>query len=177
LSIVESARPFTATFQDAGREKTRVARDLQHCTGQMPPEGLLTRPREGDKDTSVAIMINLPESFGGKEARKLVRELKSKITKGPLFVILDLSRVKRMDSAGLDGLLVCMREIARHDGVIQLAAISPEAATLLELTRIDRLLQKFPSLPAQAPNFTVAAAAIATEGKLDGAVQLQPLAA
>ncbi len=30
-------------------------------------------------DTSFAIMINLPESLGAKEARKLVRELKTKI--------------------------------------------------------------------------------------------------
>ena len=86
-------------------------------------------------DTSFAIMINLPESLGAKEARKLVRELKTKIKMEPSYVILDLSRVKEMDSVGLDGLLVCTQEIARHDCAIQLRAISPEAATFLELAR------------------------------------------
>jgi len=128
-------------------------------------------------DTSFAIMINLPECLGSKEAKKMVRELKNEITKEPPYVILDLSQVKQMDSAGLHGLLVCMQEIARHDCAIQLRAISPEAATLLELARMDRLLQKFPSSPAQAPSFTVAAAPITEEMKPEAAVLLQPLAA
>jgi anti-anti-sigma regulatory factor len=106
---------------------------------------------KGDMDTSFAIMINLPESLSSNEAKKMVRELKTEITKEPPCVILDLSRAKKMDSAGLHGLLICMQEIARYDCAIQLRAISPEAATLLELARMNRLLQKFASLPAQAP--------------------------
>jgi anti-anti-sigma regulatory factor len=51
--------------------------------------------------TSFAIMINLPESLGSKEAKKMVRELKTEIKKEPPCVILDLSRVKTMDCAGL----------------------------------------------------------------------------
>ena len=70
-----------------------------------------------------------------------------------------------MDSAGLHGLLVCMQEIARYDCAIQLRAISPEADTLLELARMDRLLQKLPSLPAQAPSFTIAPALIAEQNR------------
>jgi len=70
---------------------------------------------KGDMDTSFAIMINLPESLGLKEAKKMVRELKTRIAKGPPCVILDLTRVKEMDSAGLHGLLVCMQEIDRYD--------------------------------------------------------------
>ncbi len=128
-------------------------------------------------DTSFAIMINLPESLSSNEAKKMVRELKTEITKEPPCVILDLSRVKKMDSAGLHGLLICMQEIARYDCAIQLRAISPEAATLLELARMNRLLQKFPSLPAQAPSFTVAAAAIAEEVKSEVAVRLQAVGA
>ncbi len=126
---------------------------------------------------SFAIMINLPESVGSKEAKKLVRELKMQITKEPPLVIVDLSRVKQMDCAGLDALLVCMQEIAKHDGAIQLRAISPEAATLLELARMGRLLQKFPSLPAQAPGFIIAPASVAEEVKPERVVQLQPAAA
>jgi anti-anti-sigma regulatory factor len=127
--------------------------------------------------TSFGIVINLPESLGSKEAKKMVRELKTQITKEPPCVILDLSRVKQMDSAGLCGLLVCMQEIARYDCAVQLRAISPEAATLLGLVRMDRLSQKFPPLPALAPSFTVVAVPIAEEVKSEGAVHLQPVAA
>jgi anti-anti-sigma regulatory factor len=150
---------------------------LHHSTRQMPCEGLLTGPQEGDMDTSFAILINLPESLGSKEAKKMVRELKTQITKEPPCVILDLYRVKQMDSAGLHGLLVCMQEIARYDCAVQLRAISPEAATLLELVRMDRLLQKFPPLPAQAPSFIVVAVPIAEEVTSERVVQLQQVAA
>ena len=92
----------------------------------------------------------------------------------PSYVILDLSRVKEMDSVGLDGLLVCTQEIARHDCAIQLRAISPEAATFLELARMDRLLQKFASLPGQA---AIAGVAIAEAVTPEEALQLQPVAA
>ena len=128
-------------------------------------------------NTSFAILIDLPESLGSKEGKKLVHELKMQITGESPLVIVDLSRVKKMDCAGLDGLLVCMQEIAKHDGVIQVRAISPEAATLLELVRMDRLLQNFASLPAQAAAFAGGAASIAESVKPDGAVQLRPVAA
>ena len=127
--------------------------------------------------TSFGIMVILPESLDSKEAKKMVRELKAEIKKEPSCVILDLSRVKTMDCAGLHGLLVWMQEIARYDCAIQLRAISPEAATLLELARMDRLFQNFPSLPAQAPGFTIAPASVAEEVKPERVVQLQPVAA
>ena len=98
------------------------------------------------------------------------------ITDEPPLVIVDLSRVTKMDCAGLDGLLVCMQEIAKHDGAIQVRAISPEAATLLEIVRMDRLLDKFASLPAQAPGFAVVPVATA-EGVTPEAVQLRLVAA
>ena len=128
-------------------------------------------------NTSFAILIDLPESLGSKEGKKLVHELKMQITGESPLVMVDLSRVKKMDCAGLDGLLVCMQEIAKHDGVIQVRAISPEAATLLELVRMDRLLQNFASLPAQAAAFAGGAASIAESVKPEGAVQLRPVAA
>jgi len=171
----EPAGPFAAAFQDAERGKTGAG--WLTCTiapAKCLCEGLLKGPTEGDMDTSFAIMINLPESLGAKEARKLVRELKTKIKMEPSYVILDLSRVKEMDSVGLDGLLVCIQEIARHDCAIQLRAISPEAATFLELARMDRLLQKFASLPGQA---AIAGVAIAEAVIPEEALQLQPVAA
>jgi anti-anti-sigma factor len=132
---------------------------------------------KADMVTSFAIVINLPESFGSKEAKKMVRELKTEIKKEPPRVILDLSRVRTMDCAGLHGLLTCMQEIARYDCALQLRAVSPEAATLLELARMGHLFHKFPSLPAQAPGFTIAPASVAEEVKSEIMVQLQPVTA
>ena len=154
----------------------RWARDWRHRTDHTPSAGLLTTKREGDVNHSFAIFVKLPESLGSKEAKKLMRELKLQITGEPPLVMMDLSRVTSMDCAGLDRLLLCMREIAKHDGAIQVRAISPEAATFLELFRMDRLLQRFATLPPQVLGFTVAAVATA-KGTPSAAVQSQLVAA
>lgn len=104
------------------------------------------------------IVIKLPEFFGARGARKLRRELNSKLTGANLQVVFDLSRVKNIDLKGLEALLSSMEEIAKQDGGLEFAGVSAEAATLLELTRMDKLFQKF-------PNFRVALspAAVAAE--------------
>jgi anti-anti-sigma factor len=102
------------------------------------------------------IVVKLPEVFGARAARKLRRELKKKIKTSDPQLIVDLSRVKRIDLDGLEALLSCMEEIARQDGALQFSGISAEAATFLELTRMDRLFQKFPAFAAEAPAFALA---------------------
>lgn len=121
-------------------------------------------------DRPAAVLINLPESFSSKEARQLGRELKSKITDSSPCVILDLSRVRQMDLRGLEALLACMEKVARQDGSIQMRAVSPEASTLLELTRMDQVLQKFPSFSAEAPAFELMPEPVAAEASSEASV-------
>jgi len=111
-------------------------------------------------DMSSAVVVKMPEALDAKSARKLGRQLKSRIAGDAPFVVLDLSRVKHIDLPGLEGLLLCMEEVARHDGSLQLSGASPEAATLLELTRINQLVQKFPGFTIEAPQFEVAPEAV-----------------
>ena len=136
-------------------------------------------PKEGEMEIPSTIMVKLPEVFGKKESRKLRRELKQQIASNRPCVVVDLSRVKRIDLAGLEGLLNCLQEIAKQDGALQIGGISPEAATMLELTRMERLLQKFPAFPAEMPSFALAAEPVA-ETEVSGAprtAQPQPVAA
>jgi anti-anti-sigma factor len=110
---------------------------------------ILMDPEEGDMDIPSAIMIKLPEVFGAKEARELRRQLKSKLATERPYVVVDLSRVKKIDLTGLEGLLRCMEEIAKQDGSVELGGISPEASAMLELTRMNQLFQKFPAPQAE----------------------------
>ena len=52
-----------------------------------------------------------------------------------------MSQVRHIDAAGIDVLLQCMREAVKHDGDLKLAALSPQAAVVLELTRTGRLFE------------------------------------
>ena len=126
-------------------------------------------------ESQSAIMIKLPEAFGGKEARRLGRELRNRISNAPRIVV-DFSRVREMDLAGLEGLLDCMQTVAKNDGALQLGELSPEAAVFLELTRMDQLFNKFPVFDASA-SFTSELASESDDVATDKVVQAQPLAA
>jgi anti-anti-sigma regulatory factor len=126
-------------------------------------------------ETQSAIMIKLPEAFGGKEARRLGRELKNRMSNQPRIVV-DFSRVREMDLAGLEGLLDCMETVAKNDGALQLGEMSPEAAVFLELTRMDQLFNKFPVFDASA-SFTSELAGESEDVAADKVVQAQPVAA
>src|SRR5437763_15857376 len=102
-------------------------------------------------ETLSTIVVRLPEVFGAKAARKLGRELKSKVTGANPHVIVDRSRVKKIDVKGLEALLACMEEVAKQDGSLQFGGICPDAAPLLELTRMERPLQEFPGVAAHVP--------------------------
>ena len=128
-------------------------------------------------DSPSAIMVRVPEVFGRKEARKLERELRNKIGNDVPCVIVDLSRVKKIDLAGVEGLLSCMEQIARTDGSVQLGGISPEAATILELTRMNTLINKFPAFPAEAPSFALTPETVAEEAPAKTTSQPQTVAA
>ncbi|HXU14584.1 MAG TPA: STAS domain-containing protein [Terriglobales bacterium] len=121
---------------------------------------------------SSAVVVKMPEALDSKSARRLRRELKSKINGDTPLVVLDLSRVKHLDIPGLEGLLSCMEEVARHDGRLQLSGISPEAATLLELTRVNQLMQKFPGFAIVAPQFKVAPETVPEEVPAESPAQL-----
>lgn len=125
-----------------------------------------------------AIMIKLPETFGVKEARRLGQELKNRMLNDTPSVLVDLSRVRKIDLAGLEGLLDCMDMVARNDGALQVGEISAEAATILELTRMDRLFQKFPAFDGSSPAVAEEELVLESEEPVaEKIVQAQPVAA
>jgi anti-anti-sigma regulatory factor len=58
-----------------------------------------------------------------------------------------------------------MEEVAKHDGALQLGGVSPEAAAMLELTRMDRLFQQFPSFESETIAVTPVPVTEETEGR------------
>jgi anti-anti-sigma factor len=123
-----------------------------------------------------AIVVKLPETFNATGARRLKRELKNKMSNGAPRVVIDLSKVKNIDLSGLEALLNCMDEVARHDGALQLGEMSAEAATVLELTRMDRLFHKFPGFSLDAPTVTLSPELAPEQVPAESPVQLPVVA-
>jgi hypothetical protein len=65
-----------------------------------------------------------------------------------------MSQVRHIDAAGVDVLLQCMRAAVKHDGDLKLAALSPQSAVVLELTRTGRLFEIYDNSTAAVKSFS-----------------------
>jgi anti-sigma B factor antagonist len=89
------------------------------------------------------VVKRMPEKLNFREARIFFREVQPILTSDRPQVVFDLSQVKLLDSSGVDMLLQCMAEIMKRDGDLKLAAMSPQSAVVLEMTRADRLFEMY----------------------------------
>lgn len=70
-------------------------------------------------------------------------------------VVLDFRAVTHLDSAGVEALVHCLSAIVRRDGDLKLAALSLQAATILEVSRIGRLFEVFSTVEEAVRSFDV----------------------
>lgn len=90
-----------------------------------------------------------------REARDFAFRIKPELRENQPCVVVDMSEVQQIDAAALEMLLRCMLQVARRDGTVRLAGLSPQAATVLELTRMDRIFAMFPETAETQPCFEV----------------------
>ncbi len=99
------------------------------------------------------MIVKLPGSFTLHDMAGVSTSLKSALSVESPCVVLDFSDVHEMDTAAMDLLLNCASELIRRDGTLKIAALSPQAATLLELTGMNRILDGMPGSSETAPAF------------------------
>lgn len=87
------------------------------------------------------VIKRMPERLNFREARKFFAEVQPIITSDRPQIVFDMSQIKHLDAAGVDMLLKCMAEVMKRDGDLKLAAVSAEAAIILEMTRTDRFFE------------------------------------
>src|SRR5437764_2294596 len=96
----------------------------------------------------------MPERMNLKQARSVYQEVQPFLNSARPQVVFDMSQVRELDSAGVDVLLQCMRQVIKHDGDLKLAALSRPAAVVLELTRTGRLFEIYESSTAAVKSFS-----------------------
>jgi len=129
LNIPVNLADIEVSAWEASQERSSVS--VAHSIAQIKPIS--------------TIVVNLPEKVTAQNARTLLRDLRTQLSVDQPSVLLDLSDVMELDSTGLDLLLECLHETVIRDGTIQLRGLSPEAATVLELTGMDQVLGLIPS--------------------------------
>ncbi|HET9407810.1 MAG TPA: STAS domain-containing protein [Candidatus Sulfotelmatobacter sp.] len=99
------------------------------------------------------IVMQLSEQLTQTEVSSFLAELAPLLQNDRPRVVLECSEVRQLDSAGVEMLLHCTEEAMKRDGDLKLAALSPACATILELTRVDRLFEIFETAEAAIQSF------------------------
>jgi anti-sigma B factor antagonist len=83
----------------------------------------------------------MPERMNNSGAKHFLKDVQPLLNVDRPQVVFDLSQVQQLDVAGVEVLLHCMRQVMRRDGDLKLAALSDQAAIVLEMTRTERLFE------------------------------------
>ena|SRR5579859_3157517 len=110
-------------------------------------------PQKNDKSRPVVVK-RMPERLNYPQAQTFWREVQPFVTADRPQLVLDLSNVKQLDAAGVEMLLRCMKQAMKRDGDVKLAALSPQAAVVLELTRAERLFEIYENSTDAARSFS-----------------------
>ena len=97
------------------------------------------------------VVKQLPENLSVEQGRIFFLEVEPSLKADRPRLVLDCSKVRQLDSAGIQMLLHCLEEVMKRNGDIKLAAVPPAAAEILELTKVDSLFETFDN-PADAVN-------------------------
>jgi anti-anti-sigma factor len=100
------------------------------------------------------VVKRIPERLNLKLARAFMREIDPILNSDRPQIVFDCSQVRRIDAAGVEMLLHCLSQVIRRDGDLKLAALSPQTAVLLEITRTDRLFEIYDSISDAVLSFS-----------------------
>ncbi len=85
------------------------------------------------------IVKQLPETLSGKPGKMFLREMNACVEVDRPRIVLDCSKVRRLDRSGVRLLLCCLEEALKRNGDVRLAALSPRSQIILEITGANRL--------------------------------------
>jgi len=99
-----------------------------------------------DKQEKYSILALDEEKLDTLVAPKLKSEFVTLFQSGTSNLILDMSRVKYVDSSGLSAILVANRLAGDEDGFLILAGITPHVMKLITISKLDNVLNLFPTV-------------------------------
>jgi anti-sigma B factor antagonist len=90
----------------------------------------------------------------GPECAQLEREVDAMIAVRETRVIFDMAGVTHADSAAIGAIVRCVSKLKNAGGGLRIAAAQQMITYSLKLTKLDRLIEMFPSVDQAAQGFT-----------------------
>lgn len=78
-----------------------------------------------------------------RNAPVLRKSLQELVESRSPFIVVNLSRVSYIDSAGIATLVECMQQVGRYKGVFRIAETGPETLEIFKLAKLDEIFSIF----------------------------------
>jgi anti-anti-sigma factor len=104
-------------------------------------------------DGVIVAVVNVSELTSGDTDAVLAR-LRESVGSGQCpKVVLDLTKVKFVDSVALGALVVMLRRVKQNDGRLALAGLSGHTLKVMQVTGLERVFEMHPNVPAAIAEF------------------------
>ena len=90
----------------------------------------------------------------GPECARLAKEVDDLIAARETLIIFDMSGVTHADSSAIGAIVKCLTKLKRANGALRIAAAHPMIHHSLKLTKVDQLIELFPTVDQAAANFS-----------------------
>ena len=101
----------------------------------------------------VAVLSLTGDALGGPDGSALHDALHDAKGGGPLRAVVDLGGVRHMNSSGLGMLIGALTTARNSGGDLRLAAVGDRIQTLLEITQLDGVFQRYESVDAAVASY------------------------
>ena len=91
--------------------------------------------------------------MGGPEAVKLNEEINRMLDEKVMEVVIDLGKVKRMNSSGLGIMINALTTYKQNGGNLKLASPTPLVNNLLEITKLKDIFEVYDQLDSAINSF------------------------
>ena len=95
----------------------------------------------------------------GTDCRRLELEVENLIAAKTSLVIFDFTHIAHIDSSAIGSVVRSYTQVKKSGGLLRLAGIKGMLEGTLKLTKVDKLVEIFPTALAAAENFVPGAAA------------------
>lgn len=92
---------------------------------------------------NVAVLMVSGKLMGGNETREVHEKVKSLINDGLKKVVIDLSKVKWLNSQGLGMLMACFTSLRNAGGDLRIAGATDRVNSLLMITKLITIFETF----------------------------------
>ena len=91
--------------------------------------------------------------MGGNETKEVHENVKSMLAKGINKIVIDLSKVKWVNSQGLGILIACLTSVSNAEGQLKITGATKKVKSLFMITQLITVFETFKSVDQAVASF------------------------